>query len=267
MAKSFKLTTALDDVDGVISIAKLKTHSFTRYTGAVKNMFGLVHGLSKAEYHMRMKSAEAFSEMLVDLAECVRPRLTVMDAIVGMDGDGPSAGRPKSIGLVMASVDVHALDAFALGAVGENPGNVPTIRVALSRGLLPPGLAGTEIVSDVPEDHRTISGFRMPPKVRVFGPIPRVLGGFAAEGFTRKPVFLREPCTLCGSCIDICPAEALSSDDEIAIDRGACIRCYCCQEVCPQNAVVLKRMPLRSWARSLRSWFAKSLRKPRSPDQ
>ena len=96
VAKTFDLTKTLQEVDAVISLAKLKTHSFTRYTGAVKNLFGLVHGLKKAEYHMRMRAPEAFSEMLVDLAEHVRPRLTIMDGVVGMDGEGGDGPRAPS---------------------------------------------------------------------------------------------------------------------------------------------------------------------------
>ncbi|UCE81398.1 MAG: DUF362 domain-containing protein [Methanobacteriota archaeon] len=259
VAKSFNLTTALDDVDGIISLAKLKTHSFTRFTGGVKNLFGLVHGLKKAEYHMRMKNAESFSEMLVDLAEYVRPRLTLMDAVVGMDGDGPSAGRPKHIGMILASSNVHAIDVAALEVVCENPENVPTTRVAIRRGLLPSeGSSGVKMLWDRSWNLR-VNDFKMPPKVRMFGPIPRILGSFAAEGFTRKPIFISQACTRCGSCVEVCPAEALSSDGKISIDRGACIRCYCCQEICQQKAVVLRRMPLRSWGRSIGAMLARSL--------
>ena len=263
VAKTFDLTTALDEVDGVISIAKLKTHSFTRYTGGVKNLFGLVHGLKKAEYHMRMRDVDAFSEMLVDLAECVRPRLTIMDAVVGMDGDGPSAGRTKHIGLLLASRDPHAIDAAALDLVGEPPDSVPTVRIAMERRLLPAKDSGSyRLVGDAAQRPQ-IDDFKMPPKVRVFGPIPSVLGAFASEGFSRKPVFLRGACTGCGSCEEICPGEALLIEDDprkVVIDRGLCIRCYCCQEVCPQKAVALSRMPLRSWGRALSSKLRKRRR-------
>jgi len=250
-AKSFDLTTVLDDVDGVISIAKLKTHSYTRFTGAVKNLFGLVNGLKKAEYHMRMKRSESFSEMLVDLAECVKPRLTVMDAVIGMDGEGPSAGRPKDIGLILASSNTHALDLTALSIIGDDPENVHTIHTAIDRGFLPAdGLSGIRVLYDRPEGYH-ISDFKMPPRTRMFGPIPSLLGGFVAEGLARKPVFMKDVCTRCGSCIEICPAEALLMQERVVITREQCIRCYCCQEICPQKAVVLRRMPFRSWGRSL----------------
>lgn len=254
-AKSFDLTKALQEVDAVISLAKLKTHSFTRYTGAVKNLFGLVHGLKKAGYHMRMRSPEAFSEMLVDLAECVRPRLTIMDGVVGMDGDGPSSGRRREMGVLLASANPHALDAVALQLVGAEPASVWTVRAAMDRGLLPKDCrAGIEIRGEALDGLR-IHDFRMPPKLRVFGGIPGVLEGFVAEGVARKPVFSKELCSGCGRCVEICPAEALSLRDgrlpKVGIRRDLCIRCYCCQEVCPENAVDLKRMPIRSWGRSV----------------
>jgi uncharacterized protein (DUF362 family)/Pyruvate/2-oxoacid:ferredoxin oxidoreductase delta subunit len=251
VAKTFDLTKTLQEMDGVISLAKLKTHSFTRYTGAVKNLFGLVHGLKKAEYHMRMRTPEAFSEMLVDLAECVRPRLTIMDAVVGMDGDGPSAGRPRDIGALLASSDPHALDVVALEIVDADPKSIWTVRSAMARGLLPEeGVAGIDIRGEESEKLK-VPGFSMPPKLKVFGGIPGVLGGFVAEGIARKPVFSKSLCTACAKCVDICPANALSLRKDalpkVHIRRHGCIRCYCCHEVCPEDAVTLRRRPLRSW--------------------
>ena len=252
VAKSFTLTSVVGEVDGIISIAKLKTHSFTRYTGAVKNLFGLVHGLKKAEYHMRMKDPRTFSEMLVDLAECVKPRLNIMDAVIGMDGDGPSAGRARHIGLVLASSNPHALDVVALKIVGQKPESVFTVLSAQQRGLLPRG----EIrrVGDIQEGHH-IEGFRMPPRMRAFGRAPAAIGNFVAEGVSRKPVFIRSACSRCGSCIEICPAEALYMQDKVELKRELCIRCYCCHEACPEKAIILKRMPFRSWLRSIRMTF------------
>jgi uncharacterized protein (DUF362 family)/NAD-dependent dihydropyrimidine dehydrogenase PreA subunit len=256
VAKSFEMTSVVSETDGVISLAKLKTHSLTVFTGAVKNLFGLVHGLKKAEYHMRMKDPESFSEMLVDLAECVRPRLTVMDGVVGMDGDGPSAGRVRGVGVIMASANPHALDLAALEVVGADPDSVWTVSSARRRGLLPSSGsgAGVRVVGDDVAS-LDIAPFKMPPKLRVFGAIPSAIGGFVAEAATRKPVFLSRRCVRCGSCVEICPAEALSigSEKGVDIDRPECIRCYCCQEVCPEKAVELRRMPVRSLGRALLS--------------
>lgn len=257
VAKSFDVTKTLGEVDGVISLAKLKTHSFTRYTGAVKNLFGLVHSLKKAEYHLRMKDPDAFSEMLVDLAQLVRPRLTIMDGVVGMDGDGPSAGRPRQVGLLLASSDPHALDLVAITLIGEDPQDVGTVRIAADRDLLPAdGIAGVDVIGEAMDTVR-VPDFRMPPKLRRLGAAPGFLASIVAEGVARKPAFDDSICVGCGQCVDICPADALvlarAGNRKIKIDRGACIRCYCCQEVCPENAIRLKRMPLRSWGWTIAS--------------
>ena len=229
VAKSFELASVLKEVDGVISLAKFKTHSFTGLTGAVKNLFGLIPGLRKAEYHFRMQSAEAFSELLVDLAECVKPRLTIMDGVVGMEGDGPSAGKAKPLGIVLSSADVHALDAFIAEIVGAAPESVPTVQIARRRGLIPSTSAEIEVVGGDRESFRT-HHFRMPSKTRPYGRIPIALGRWFGESVARKPVFSRTKCTMCGMCIDICPAKALGNDTRRPrIDRSLCFRCYCCQ--------------------------------------
>ncbi|HIH00710.1 TPA: 4Fe-4S binding protein [Thermoplasmata archaeon] len=202
----------------------------------------------------------------MDLAEHVRPRLTVMDAVEGMDGDGPSGGRKVAIGVFVASDNVHALDTVALRVVGEEPRNVWTVRIAIQRGLLQSDpLEGVEVRGALLEEVR-VEGFQMPPKERAYGGfIPEAMGAFIGEGVARKPVFSRKLCIGCGKCVDICPAGVLSlrrdQTPKVGIHRDGCIRCYCCHEVCPENAVHLRRMPLRSWGRAIRRRIGRRGRK------
>jgi ferredoxin len=191
-----------------------------------------------------------------------------MDAVVGMDGDGPSGGRTKDIGVVLASNHVHALDAVALRLVGAKPESVWTISAAIDRGLLPKDLStGIETLGDSPADLH-VEDFRMPPKQGRFGGIPNALGTFAAEGASRKPVFSKQRCTGCGKCVEICPAGVLLLQKnllpKVRIRVEDCIRCYCCHEVCPENAIDLRRMPLRSWGRAigrrLKGWRSRQKR-------
>jgi len=121
----------LAEADVVISLPKLKSHNFMRFTGAVKNLFGVVPGTVKFGYHLKLQTAERFADMLLDLASFVRPALTVMDGVVGMDGHGPSAGDPFAAGVILASTDPVALDVAALGVVGHEPLGVPTVAAAL----------------------------------------------------------------------------------------------------------------------------------------
>jgi uncharacterized protein (DUF362 family)/Pyruvate/2-oxoacid:ferredoxin oxidoreductase delta subunit len=245
-AKTFELTTVMREVSGAISVAKMKTHTFTVLTGAVKNLFGLIPGLKKAEYHFRMQNPAAFSEMLVDLAECVRPRLTVMDAIVGMEGDGPSGGTLRDVGLIISSANVHALDSIFLELAGADATAVPSVAIAIRRGLVPADLSAIRIVGE-PESATKLKGFKLPSTARAYGGIPRALGKVAGEIVSGKPVYIAERCTLCGACVEICYAQALTlGEKKPKIDRNRCIRCYCCQEVCPTRAVLLKRRPVRS---------------------
>lgn len=245
-AKTFELTTALRKASGVISVAKMKTHTFTVLTGAVKNLFGLIPGLKKAEYHFRMQNRAAFSEMLVDLAECIKPRLTIMDAVVAMEGDGPSGGNLRNVGLILSSANVHALDSFFLNLTGADPASVPSVAIAVRRGLAPTDLRAIRIVGDS-EAATKLKGFKMPSTARAYGGIPKALGKIAGEIVSRKPVYVAKKCMRCNACIEICYAQALAlGEKKPRIDRNKCIRCYCCQEVCPSAAVVLKRRPLRS---------------------
>jgi uncharacterized protein (DUF362 family) len=87
--------------DALISFAKLKTHTFMQYTGAVKNLFGVIPGTLKAEYHQRMSDPRSFANMLVDISEFIKPRLSFIDAVVGMEGNGPSGGTPRHVGALI----------------------------------------------------------------------------------------------------------------------------------------------------------------------
>ena len=261
VAKSFELTDALKRVDGVISLAKMKTHTFTGLTGAVKNLFGLIPGIRKAGYHLRMQTPEAFSAMLVDLAECVRPRLTVMDAIVAMHGDGPAAGTKMSVGLIISGEDPHSLDAFFTEIVGADIRCVHTVRIARDRGLIPSTFLASDLVDGNLSDFR-IPGFLMPSAPRYLRGVPRVLFRAAGDAMARKPSFSKRNCTKCGRCVETCPAGALNMGlKRPRIARELCIRCYCCQELCLNDAVSLRRMPARTLGTKIASGVAHAARR------
>jgi uncharacterized protein (DUF362 family)/Pyruvate/2-oxoacid:ferredoxin oxidoreductase delta subunit len=261
VAKSFELTTVLKRVDGVISLAKMKTHTFTGLTGAVKNLFGLIPGIGKAGYHLRMQTPETFSAMLVDLAECVRPRLTIMDAIVAMHGDGPAAGMKMDVGLIISGEDPHALDAFFAEIVGADISSVHTVRIARKRGLIPTTFSASDLVDGNLSDFK-VSGFMMPSAPRYLRGVPRVFYRTAGDTMARKPSFSKKNCTKCGRCIETCPSGALSMGPRRPrIARELCIRCYCCQELCLNDAVKLRRMPARALVTKVTSGVARATRR------
>jgi uncharacterized protein (DUF362 family)/Pyruvate/2-oxoacid:ferredoxin oxidoreductase delta subunit len=244
--KSLTIMKAIHEADAVIDIAKLKTHGMTLYTGAVKNLFGVIPGTTKAEYHLRMKKLKDFSNMLVDICTYVKPVLSIMDAVVGMEGQGPSAGDPRQIGAVLASESPFALDVTAVSMVGIAPDKVCTIQRAQERGLCSSRLKDITLLGDSIEE-LTIRDFKIPEHKQV-GFIEQYISGdspigrFINNHFGPRPVFIHEGCIGCGDCERLCPPKAITMvDRRPEVDLDECIRCYCCQELCPQKTIEIKR--------------------------
>jgi len=243
--RQFRLAGAALDADGIVNLPKLKTHGLTRMTGAVKNVFGCVPGLLKAEFHVRLPDPDLFGRMLVDLAAMVRPRLHIMDAVMAMEGNGPRGGTPKRLGLLLLSADPVALDATASRIIGLAPEYAPTTRFGEATGL---GAAQAERIEIVGEPLASVraDGFDIvnrPPK-----PLPRRgLMRLLRDRVVPRPVIVEARCTHCGECVTVCPTDPKSVDWRDG-DRSrppkhhyrSCIRCYCCQEICPESAIVIK---------------------------
>jgi uncharacterized protein (DUF362 family)/Pyruvate/2-oxoacid:ferredoxin oxidoreductase delta subunit len=228
------------EADVLISVPKLKTHALMRYTGAVKNLFGTVPGATKFGYHAKLQSAEHFAEMLLDLVSFVRPALTVMDAVVGMDGDGPSGGEPFPIGAVLAGTDPVAVDVAALELVGQEPASVPTVAGAIDRGWTTGRVADLKMLGDGLAELQ-VDGFRMPAGGGVgMERLPGFLQQWATRQLVASP-YVTEDCIGCKLCIENCPVQTIAHVDRRAqIELQDCIRCYCCHEICPEKAIELR---------------------------
>lgn len=245
--KKIILAQIIKEVDVVISLAKLKTHGFTIYTGAVKNLFGCIPGLLKADYHLRMSNLRDFSEMLVDIAEFVKPQLSIMDAVVAMEGAGPSAGDPKEVGLLAASANPHALDLACCYLIGLDYKRIFTLQKAIERGLIPKDIQKLDIRGIKEGEFKPIP-FKIPEASRsrhIPIPLPPHLDSFFYKMLRPKPNFIHQKCVGCGLCAKNCPAKCI---EMIAhrphVDLSRCIRCFCCQELCPYQAVEIKRNKL-----------------------
>jgi ferredoxin len=216
-----------------------------RFTGAVKNLFGTVPGATKFGYHVKLQDVDHFAEMLLDLVSFVRPALTVMDAVVGMDGDGPSAGEPFPIGAILAGADPVAVDVAALELVGQEPAGVPTVAGAIRRGWTTGRAADLELVGDELRALQ-VDGFRMPPGgSSEMDHAPAFLQRWGTRQLVASP-YVTELCIGCGLCVENCPVKTIAQVDGVArIDLSACIRCYCCHEMCPEQAIVLRQPWLR----------------------
>jgi uncharacterized protein (DUF362 family)/Pyruvate/2-oxoacid:ferredoxin oxidoreductase delta subunit len=238
------VSSFLTQADVVINLPKLKTHGLMRYTGAVKNLFGVVPGLTKAGYHVKLQTVDHFADMLLDLVAYVRPVLTIMDAIVGMDGDGPGSGDPFPIGAILAAPDPVALDLAALSLVCDEPDSVPTVAAAVRRGWSSGRVEDLDLLGDDREGLR-VEGFRMPRGGKAAVPkVPPFLARLGAGQMVAKP-FVTARCEGCEQCVQACPAQTIAlTNGRARIELRNCIRCYCCHEVCPAKAIELRRPPV-----------------------
>jgi uncharacterized protein (DUF362 family)/NAD-dependent dihydropyrimidine dehydrogenase PreA subunit len=242
-AKSFIYTSYLDRADAIINFCKLKTHGMMGMSAAVKNMFGVVPGTLKPEYHCRFPNHAAFADMLVDLNEyfATKTRLCICDAVVAMEGNGPTAGSPRKLGAIIASPSPYCLDLVAAGLIGLTKEDVPTLEAAYRRGLAPASAEELIVLGDYkkykPADFKHITA---PRGIEKFG--GKVLGKIVGRMFHSRPVPDRSECTGCGVCANTCPLGVIKIQNGLAhIDRKSCIRCFCCQEFCPAGAMKVQR--------------------------
>ncbi|MDR3585329.1 MAG: DUF362 domain-containing protein [Desulfosporosinus sp.] len=243
LAKSLTVTNCVLEADVVIPLSKLKTHGMMTFTGAVKILFGVIPGLLKAEYHLKMFKITDFADLLVDIATWVQPALSIMDGVVGMEGDGPSAGKPRDIGALILSTDPFALDVVAADLIGLKPEKVPTLMAARARGLTS-RLNEIQIKGDSRSLWR-IQNFIIPKAISTnffdMIPLPRNVKRFVLNRVRPRPIFVHETCVGCSDCVNNCPPKALTMNENQRpiVDLEACIRCFCCQELCPHQAVKL----------------------------
>lgn len=244
LLKKITAIEVLTEVDKVISVSKLKTHGMMRFTGAVKNMFGIVAGLEKAEYHVRMPNNKDFSNALVDICVAAKPVLSFMDGIVGMEGEGPSGGNPRNIGAIIGGTSPYHLDVVATSLISLPAVKVPTIVRCVERGLCKGNFDDISLKGD---DYKSfiINDFEIP-EIRSLdlldGKIPKFLRDILNGLMQPKPVFNHTTCVGCEECARSCPPKVIDMiNRKPVVDLDACIRCFCCQELCPVKAVTIHR--------------------------
>jgi len=240
--KRLEVARAAIEADGIINVPKLKTHAQMNLTMGVKNIFGCVPGKRKPQWHLSAGVDTAhFANMILDLYQFIRPRLTVMDAVVAMEGNGPASGDPRSVGLITAAKEALTIDALCAQLLGVKAEDVPILAAALDRDLRGADIKTAELLGDDAESFH-VKGFKLPPLVhtRFTEGLPYFLGSRLRKSLTVRPHIINSKCTLCNHCVNVCPARIMSSDNRIKIDYDKCIRCFCCQEMCPNEAITSK---------------------------
>ena len=230
------VSRAVIEADVVISLPKFKTHGLTVITGAIKNSYGILPGAQKARLHMAAGSPERFHETIVDVFTLRVPDFFIMDAVIGMEGNGPASTDLRSVGCLLASDNAVAMDAVMARMMGLDPARLRFLQRASADGLGRFEADRIEVIGKMP----VLDDFKLPP-----------LGGEAIAGNAAvqemicgrtclKPKADTERCTGCGTCVDQCPAGALTLVDDLPqVDPESCITCFCCQEMCPEQAMAL----------------------------
>ena len=247
VCRKFRYTAWLDEADAIIDFCKLKTHGMMAMTCGAKNMFGVIPGTIKPEYHFRYPDPRDFARMIVDLDEYFKPRLTIVDAVTCMEGNGPTGGIPRHMGALVAGDNPHKVDLLCADLICLKREDVPTLEAALERGLIPERSQGLVVDGDpaafvIPDFQRIVTGnshlFKGDGK-KLSG---RIIGAVLEKILAQKPALKPKKCVGCQVCFNICPVKAITMvENKPVIDRKKCIRCFCCQEFCPQSAMIVHR--------------------------
>jgi uncharacterized protein (DUF362 family)/NAD-dependent dihydropyrimidine dehydrogenase PreA subunit len=235
---SVNVSRAVLEADIIISLPKFKTHGLTVVTGAIKNSYGFLPGAQKAKLHKAAGSPMRFHELVVEVFLLRVPDFFIVDAVIGMEGNGPASPDLRRIGLILASDNAVAVDAVMAVMMGCDPGRLRFLQKAKEKGIGDYDLRRIEVIGEL----NRLPDFRLPP-----------LGGEAIadnpamQELLQSRIILRpeadpELCTGCGACVDQCAVSALSMGNENLprVDADTCITCFCCQEICPEKAMTLK---------------------------
>ncbi len=238
--KKLEIAAQALEADAVINLPKLKTHSQMLFTLGVKNLFGTIVAQRKAEWHYMVGvNRDTFASLHLDIYLAIKPALTIMDGIVGMEGHGPSNGSPRPVNLVAASEDAVALDVAVCDILKAPLNSFPLYRAAKERDIGETDL-GRILFKGDPVESFAVKDFDSPAldSLRV---MPGVFDCFSKRFLVSKPFCDRNTCIACGQCAELCPAGALQMKKQrITFNYEKCIRCYCCQEICPQDAIQFK---------------------------
>ena len=240
---SFSLARPVVEADLIVNLPKVKSHSLTKLTAAVKNLYGAVPGYSKTTLHRLYPKPSTFGRLLQAIWRVLPPSVSIADGVVGMEGQGPANGTPVRLGFIAASSNPFALDRAICETLHIKPDAVPYLK----------GLCDAT-ANDVRGDRIEIDSFSTPSGAHILSVLPAWFTHFAAKLLWVRPSFDAVRCIACGQCARACPAKALTENEHTAptLDGKTCIGCACCHEVCPKGAIRMMQSPVLRMARVFR---------------
>ncbi|HON56647.1 MAG TPA: DUF362 domain-containing protein [bacterium] len=239
----------VNNADKIWTIAKLKTHGQMFYTGAIKNLFGLVPGALKPELHFKYPDNWKFADMIVDIFQLAQPAFAIIDAIIAMEGNGPGSGEPKNLNCLIMSENALAADMCAIKMINYKTEDIPIIDLAIKRKILGPQNYNEITILGEPLENFIDLNFkkvRQESKITTFFGAP-IIGKILKPLILSKPIINFDKCIKCNHCNEICHPKAIKLNNQtnkMKIDYLKCIRCYCCQEICPVGAIKIYKPPL-----------------------
>ncbi|MFH1791684.1 MAG: DUF362 domain-containing protein [Candidatus Omnitrophota bacterium] len=244
----FPISVRVLDADKIISVPKFKTHEITGITAAVKNMFGAVVGLYKTKCHADAPTEKSLAKVLAQVYALTRPTLSILDAVVSMEGEGPSAGVPRHTGFVMASADGVAIDSLLSVLIGLRPHHFAVTRECRRMGLGETAVENIDVLGDTFSNFM-IRNFKHARGRAFLRLLPGPVTNMIASQLRFWPEIDPELCKKCNMCKSSCPVHAISVKGGLyEVNRSMCIRCMCCREICPYKAIGVRK-----------SWLAKLL--------
>jgi uncharacterized protein (DUF362 family)/NAD-dependent dihydropyrimidine dehydrogenase PreA subunit len=239
------------DAGYVVNAAKLKTHVETEISSCVKNIFGTADTDTRKRAH-GSRSETLLAEAIVDLFTIRPPEFNVLDAVISMEGDGPSHGRPRHTGWILAGRNALSVD-WAAAAIMcyDDPLKIPLIKAAVKRNIGPRDKSEIDLVGadwgDLPS-----RGFKKSSSAMRI--LPTFIRGFAHRFVSLSPRLSEKQCVKCGICARVCPVDAIKCEAASypKIDARLCVKCLCCHEMCPTGAMMVHKNFIAAIASKMR---------------
>ncbi len=229
---SRKVNVAKDlfEADVFISLPKIKTHVLTGMSGAIKNTFGLMEPKDRKITHCTEDLTE-FSNILVDVYKVRIPDLVIADAILAMEGIGPTHGIPRKCNTVLVGKNGAAVDIAASKLMGYDLNSVPTCRISIEQNMTDEGVDFLYFGSEIKEwnSFKRVPVFEGKERIRF---VKLALGRLAVK---------EAGCTKCGICSKCCPARAIRFNPWPVFDAKKCVYCFCCLEMCPTGSILTEK--------------------------